>query len=274
MYVSGCSVTKSCLTPDPIQAPLSLGFSEQEYRSGLPFPPPGDLASPGIEPTFSALAGWILYQWATREAQYTCNISEHRASYRLLLLHECPEPEFPDSVQGPPGELQNTMSFETLLHKVFWGWEGVSGLLRKHRRLLSTLGRVSLHSPCPPFTFSLAVWNEDERPAWRRALAAGCRRGSPEAAATVRDRGGMSQLLAEPSSEVTAACCLQTHILCQALSAQTRAETHTHPSGKGWGVLPELEGMPLLLKRHELHREHIWFKFRLKASALHRLTSH
>ena len=31
------------------QAPLSMGFSRQEYWSGLPFPP-GDLPDPGIEP--------------------------------------------------------------------------------------------------------------------------------------------------------------------------------------------------------------------------------
>ena len=31
------------------QAPLSLGLSRQEYWSGLPFPPPGDLLDPGIE---------------------------------------------------------------------------------------------------------------------------------------------------------------------------------------------------------------------------------
>ena len=33
-----------------LQAPLSMGFSQQEYWSGLPFPPPGDLPNPGIEP--------------------------------------------------------------------------------------------------------------------------------------------------------------------------------------------------------------------------------
>ena len=32
------------------QAPLSKGFSRQEYRSGLPCLPPGDLPDPGIEP--------------------------------------------------------------------------------------------------------------------------------------------------------------------------------------------------------------------------------
>ena len=38
-------------------APRSMGFSTAEYWNGLPLPPPGDLPSPGIEPTFSALAG-------------------------------------------------------------------------------------------------------------------------------------------------------------------------------------------------------------------------
>ena len=37
------------------RAPLSMGFSRQEYRSGLPFPSPDDLPHPGIEPKSSAL---------------------------------------------------------------------------------------------------------------------------------------------------------------------------------------------------------------------------
>ena len=32
------------------QAPLSMGFSRQEYWNGSPFPPPGDLPDPGIKP--------------------------------------------------------------------------------------------------------------------------------------------------------------------------------------------------------------------------------
>ena len=61
MY-GGCggSVAKSCLTlviPWTVacQAPLSMGFSRQEYRSGLPFPSPGDLPDPGIDPGSPAL---------------------------------------------------------------------------------------------------------------------------------------------------------------------------------------------------------------------------
>ena len=37
------------------QAPPSMGFSSQEYWSGLPFPSPGDLPDPGIEPRSPAL---------------------------------------------------------------------------------------------------------------------------------------------------------------------------------------------------------------------------
>ena len=36
-------------------SPLSMGFSRQEYLSGLPFPSPGDLPDPGIKPRFPAL---------------------------------------------------------------------------------------------------------------------------------------------------------------------------------------------------------------------------
>ena len=37
------------------QAPLSMGFFRQEYWSGLPCRPPGDLPDPGIKPRSSAL---------------------------------------------------------------------------------------------------------------------------------------------------------------------------------------------------------------------------
>ena len=38
-----------------LQTPLSMGFSRQEYWSGLPFPSPGDLPNPGIKPRSPAL---------------------------------------------------------------------------------------------------------------------------------------------------------------------------------------------------------------------------
>ena len=48
MSMLGFSVTFNTLQP---QVPLSMGLSRQEYWSGLPCPPPGDLPNPGIEPT-------------------------------------------------------------------------------------------------------------------------------------------------------------------------------------------------------------------------------
>ena len=37
------------------QVPLTMGFSRQEYWSGLPCPPPGDLPDPGVKPSSPAL---------------------------------------------------------------------------------------------------------------------------------------------------------------------------------------------------------------------------
>ena len=58
-----CSVAQSCLFETPwtvaCQVPLSMGFSKQEYGSGLPFLPPGDLPGPGIEAASLAWAGGL-----------------------------------------------------------------------------------------------------------------------------------------------------------------------------------------------------------------------
>ena len=57
------------------QAPLPMGFSRQEYWSGLPCPPPGFLPDPGFEPTSlrpPALAGRFLTTGATWEAHNQC----------------------------------------------------------------------------------------------------------------------------------------------------------------------------------------------------------
>ena len=64
-----------------LQAPQFVGFSREEYWSGLPFPPPGDLPDPGIKPVFlasPALAGGFFTTSAPWEAMitgtYTINI--------------------------------------------------------------------------------------------------------------------------------------------------------------------------------------------------------
>ena len=62
------------------QAPLSMEFSRQEYWSGLPFPPPGDLPDPGTE--LDSLVSCI-----GRQALYH---QHHLGSlYHLLQLLKC-----------------------------------------------------------------------------------------------------------------------------------------------------------------------------------------
>ena len=57
MKVKSLSCVQLFVTPWAVayQAPLSMGFSRQEYWSGLPCPSPGDLPNPGIEPRSPAL---------------------------------------------------------------------------------------------------------------------------------------------------------------------------------------------------------------------------
>ena len=49
MYRKACPILATPWTV-ALQAPLSMGFYRQVYWSGLPFPSPGDLPNPGIEP--------------------------------------------------------------------------------------------------------------------------------------------------------------------------------------------------------------------------------
>ena len=67
------SVVPDSATPWTVarQAPLSMGFSRQEYWSGLPCPPPGELPDPGIEPMSHALAGGFFTTSTTWDSSLT-----------------------------------------------------------------------------------------------------------------------------------------------------------------------------------------------------------
>ena len=64
------------------QAPLSMGLFRQEYWSGLPFPPPGDLPDPGIKAGFPSLQAGSLpseppgkpFHTQAKEPQWTAKI--------------------------------------------------------------------------------------------------------------------------------------------------------------------------------------------------------
>ena len=76
------------------QAPLSMGFSRQEYWSGLPCPPPGHLPNPGTEPSSPTLQQ-ILYHLnhQGRQLSYICWQFFHIAcsfpSFFLRLFYSC-----------------------------------------------------------------------------------------------------------------------------------------------------------------------------------------
>ena len=71
------------------QAPLSTGFSRQEYWSGLPCPPPGDIPDPGIKPTFlksPALAVMFFTTRTTWEALKTRKCPSFQKGVKCLAL--------------------------------------------------------------------------------------------------------------------------------------------------------------------------------------------
>ena len=85
-FLSKCvshSVLSDSATPWTVacQAPLSMGFSQQENWSRLPCSPPGDLPHPRIQPE-SLHCRRILYPWATEEAP-------HMGLYLDTILFHC-----------------------------------------------------------------------------------------------------------------------------------------------------------------------------------------
>ena len=72
------SIVSVSVTPWAVahQAPLSMGFSRQVYRSGLPFPSPGDLPGTGIEPVSPVLAGGFFTTSASWKAP-DVSVPEH-----------------------------------------------------------------------------------------------------------------------------------------------------------------------------------------------------
>ena len=72
------------------QASLSMGCSRQEYWSGLPCPPPGELPNPRIKPsslTLPALAGGFFTTSATWEASPFCVISQISLCFPFTGMH-------------------------------------------------------------------------------------------------------------------------------------------------------------------------------------------
>ena len=93
------SVVSDFATPwtAPRQAPLSMGFSRQEYWSRLPCPPPGDLPHPGTEPaslTSACIGRRFFTTGATCEAAQIKHNHRH-ANWSSLQVRRRPTPPSP-----------------------------------------------------------------------------------------------------------------------------------------------------------------------------------
>ena len=89
-----CSISCTWLFVTPWSVahldPLSIGFYRQEYWSGLPFPPPGDLPNPGtkLESLASPALADKFTTWATWEASVK-HIASWYIWYHFLMLPVC-----------------------------------------------------------------------------------------------------------------------------------------------------------------------------------------
>ena len=89
MKVKSFSCVQLFATPWTVtyQAPLSMGFSRQEYWNGLPFPSPGDLPDPGTEPVYPALQADALTSEPPGKPTINCkdNIRSDQSLSRVRL---------------------------------------------------------------------------------------------------------------------------------------------------------------------------------------------
>ena len=104
-WVSHLVVSNSA-TPRTVarQAPLSVGFSRQEYWSGLPVPSPEDLPDPGIEPRSPALQADSLPSELQGRSRTTANTYDRNSSLvrakalnisykvKVIVTQSCPTP--------------------------------------------------------------------------------------------------------------------------------------------------------------------------------------
>ena len=88
------------------QAPQSMEFSRQEYWSGLPFPSPGDLPNPGIEPRSPVLQAYALLSEPPGKDRFK------EIRYRLLSLRAwcecCLLPLLKSTWKGEPEKTKST----------------------------------------------------------------------------------------------------------------------------------------------------------------------
>ena len=120
------------------QAPLFMGFSRQEYWSGLPCPLPRDLPTQGSNPHLLCLLRWrwILYHWATRVLPTLCD----------------PRDDSPPGSPIPGIPLARTLEWVAISFSNAWKWK-VKVKLLSCVRLLATPWAAAHQAP-PSMGFS------------------------------------------------------------------------------------------------------------------------
>ena len=128
------------------QAPLSTGFSRQEYWSGLQCPPPGDLADREIEPVFlrSTCTGrWVLYRCQRMDSPH--DVIHMVKLLKLLMLSS----KTIQQLAGSGKDLTNT-------HHVMWG----SHTQARWRRAVQTNWGDAATVLCPHWHVPVPVTSE------------------------------------------------------------------------------------------------------------------
>ena len=98
-----------------------MGFPRQEYWSGLPFPSPGDLPDPGIEPSSPALAGWFftIEPPGKPEERMLMLLLDHFSRVRLCDPRDGSPPG-----SSVPGILQaRTLEWVAISFSSAWKWK-------------------------------------------------------------------------------------------------------------------------------------------------------
>ena len=139
------------------QAPLSKGFSRQEYWSGLPFPSLGDLPDPGIEPRSPTLQADALTSEPPGKIIDTRDASKVAAAAAAKSLQSCRTLCDPIDSTPPgspvPGILQaRTLEWVAISFSTAWKWK-VKVKTLSRLRLFSTPWTAAYQAP-PSMGFS------------------------------------------------------------------------------------------------------------------------
>ena len=81
-----------------------MKFSRQEYWSRLPFPTPGDLPNPGIEPAslcVSCIGSWFLYHCATWEVKFFFTDTAYSVQFSRSVISDSLRPQEPQHARPP-----------------------------------------------------------------------------------------------------------------------------------------------------------------------------